>query len=52
MLNNDQLFWAFVLYDLIKSIAFLVGGVVWGFKYGLARSDQMMAAALKVEGKK
>ena len=46
MINNDQLFWGFVLYDLIKSIVFLGFGIKWGFDYGLKHVDQLTEAAI------
>ena len=46
-MDNDQLFWAFVVYDAIKSVIFLGLGIKWGFSYGLKRADQMVQAVIK-----
>ena len=47
MLDNDSLFWAFVVYDLVKSVAILYIGIKWGFDYGVKRADLLLDAALK-----
>jgi hypothetical protein len=47
MIDNDTLFWSFVVYDLVKSVIILWIGIKWGFSYGVKRADLLLEAALK-----